>query len=246
MNRLLSLIFLYIIFSIGISAQPEYPELKKYATDLTGTLSSSQISQLNSDLKKFDDATTSQIVLLMINSLDDYPIEMYANELAEKNKIGTAGNDNGILFLVSIRDRKMRIEVGYGLEGALPDALASSILRNEVKPYFKRDMYYEGVRSGLIAIMKATVGEYTRDQKIEDEENGKGFYSYFFLIILFLIFKLLGGGRGGGIGSAILLGGMLGGMSGGRSRGGFGGGGGFGGFSGGGGSFGGGGSSGSW
>ena len=193
MKKLLSAIFLFIIFSNVVSAQPEYPELKNYATDLTGTLSSSQISQLNDDLKRFDDATTSQIVFLMINNLDDYPIEMYANELAEKNKIGTAGNDNGILFVVSLQDRKMRIEVGYGLEGALPDALSSSILRNEVKPYFKRDMYYEGVRSGLIAVMKATVGEYTRDQKVEDEEGGKGkgFFSYFFLIILFLLFKLL-------------------------------------------------------
>ena len=140
MKKLLSVIFLFVFFSNGIFAQPEYPQLKNYATDLTGTLSSSQINQLNSDLKRFDDATTSQIVFLMINSLDGYPVEMYANELAEKNKIGTKGNDNGILFLVSLRDRKMRIEVGYGLEGALPDALASSILRNEVKPYFKRDI----------------------------------------------------------------------------------------------------------
>ena len=246
MKKFLAIIFLILFVSNGIFSQPEYPELKSYATDLTGRLSTSQISQLNNDLKRFDEATTSQIVFLMINSLDGYPIEMYANELAQKNKIGTKGNDNGILFIVSINDRKMRIEVGYGLEGALPDALASSILRNEVKPYFKRDMYFEGVRSGLIAISKATVGEYTRDQKEEDEEeSGKGISGYFFLIILFLIFRLFSGKRGGGIGSAILLGGMLGGM-GGRSRGGGFGGGGFGGFSGGGGGFGGGGASGSW
>ncbi|MBU2492192.1 MAG: TPM domain-containing protein [Bacteroidetes bacterium] len=239
MSKFLSIILVFIFISNGISAQPEYPDLKNYATDLSSTLSSSQINQLNNDLKKFDDATTSQIVFLMINSLDGYPIEMYANELAEKNKIGTKGNDNGILFIVSVKDRKMRIEVGYGLEGALPDALASSILRNEVKPYFKRDMYYEGVRSGLIAVMKATVGEYTRDQKEENnDEKGKGISGYFIFIVLFLILKLFGRGRGGGIGSAILLGGMLGGM-GGRSGGG-------GGFSGGGGSFGGGGASGSW
>jgi len=178
----------------------------------------------------------------MINSLEGYPIEYYANEVAEKNKIGTKKHDNGVLFVVAKKDKKMRIEVGYGLEGALPDALASSILRNEVRPYFRRGDYYSGIAAGLTAIMKATVGEYKNNQKKNDEEEGLPIGTIVFIIIMILS---LFGGRGSGLGLLWLGAGMLGG--GGSRGGGFGdSGGGFGGFSGGGGGFGGGGASGGW
>ena len=242
----IKVVFLILIFAASTTlAQPEIPKLTKYATDLTNTLSSSELNQLNSELKKFDDKTSNQVVFLMINSLEDHPIEMYTNEVAEKNKIGTKQNDNGILFCVVKTNKKMRIEVGYGLEGALPDALASSIIRNEVAPYFKRDDYYSGVIAGLSAIVSAMVGEYTRtDRRVQDENSGGRFpWGYLIFIILILIF-----GRGkGGIGGLLLLSALGGG---GRSHGGssgFGGGGfGGGGFSGGGGGFGGGGASGGW
>ena len=248
-----SIFILYLIFFTGISAQPEIPTLNRYATDLTRTLSTPQINKLDQELRRVDQVTSNQIVLLIIQSLEGYPLEMYSFEVTEKNKIGTQENDNGILFLVSIDDRKMRIEVGYGLEGALPDAMASSILRNDVKPFFREGDYYRGVVSGLNSIVAATQGEYTRENVVEEKRRGKekggGFLSniIFILVILFVL-RIFGGrgGRGGGLLGAVLLGSMLGGGS---SRGGsgFGGsGGGFGGFSGGGGSFGGGGASGSW
>ncbi|MCF8259249.1 MAG: TPM domain-containing protein [Melioribacteraceae bacterium] len=248
MKKLIPIIFFF--FSL-INAQVNPPQLSKYATDLTSTLSSREVEVLNQDLAMFYDTTSTQVVFLMIPELEDYPIEMFANETAEKNKIGTKGNDNGVLFLVSKNDRKMRIEVGYGLEGALPDALASSILRNEVGPNFKRGDYFRGIASGVIAIKAATQGEYSREstRKKRDKDGGGGIGSFIYLIlfILVMIFSRRGrGGGGGGLGTAILLGSILG--SGGRSSGGgFGGGsGGFGGFSGGGGGFGGGGASGSW
>jgi uncharacterized protein len=242
--------YLLILFFICtlLFAQPEIPQLQNYANDFTGTLTSDQVERINSELLRFDYETTTQIVFLMINTLDDYPIEMYANEVAEKNGIGTKENDNGILFLVALNDRKMRIEVGYGLEGALPDALAGSIIRNEIAPQFKQGNYYAGVAAGVIAIEQATKGEYTREDKdrkrrADDDDGG-----FPFIYIIFLILMLLFGGRGrGGLGTLLLFGAL----SGGRSRGGFSGGGGFGGggfggFSGGGGSFGGGGASGGW
>lgn len=239
-------ILFWIIILVGSSvfAQPQIPSLTKYATDLTNTFSASELDQLNSELKQFDDKTSNQVVFLMISTLEDYPIEMFTNEVAEKNKIGTKEHDNGILFCVVKNDRKMRIEVGYGLEGALPDALASSIIRNEVRPYFKRDDYYSGVVAGLSAIVSATVGEYTRtDRGVQNEDgNGRFPWGYLIFIILILIF-----GRGkGGMGGLLLLS-ALGGA--GRSHGAsssFGGGGFGGGFSGGGGGFGGGGASGGW
>ena len=230
-----------LLIANTLSAQPKIPELKQYANDFTNTISSSQISQLSQELKKFDDATSNQIILLIIPTLDGYPLEMYANEIAEKNKIGTKENDNGILFLVVKNDRKMRIEVGYGLEGALPDALASSIIRNEVAPYFKRDDYTSGVFAGLSAIISATKGEYTNNRKQRDTDEDGGFpWGFLVFIIVFLVF----GRNRGGLGALLLLSALGGG---GRSSGGFGGGG-FsgGGFSGGGGGFGGGGASGGW
>jgi len=247
----LTFLILFFTFSIiEVEAQVEFPILKNYATDFSGTLSNSELITLNSALKKFDDSTSNQVVFLMINSLDDYPLEMYTYEVSTKNKIGSAKNNNGVLFFVAKNDKKMRIEVGYGLEGALPDALASSILRNEVRPYFIRDDYFSGINSGLNAIMAATVGEYKNERKDEGEEEFKFPFAY---IIMFIIIMLLtrGGKKGGGAGVLPWL--IIGSMTGGRNRGGWGGGGGFGGsgggfggFSGGGGSFGGGGASGSW
>lgn len=231
----------YILFIFTISfAQLQIPKLEKYATDYTNTLSSSELNYLNRDLKNFDDTTSNQVVFLMISSLGTYPIEMYTYEVATQNQIGTKENNNGALLFVAKNDRKMRIEVGYGLEGALPDALASSIIRNEIAPHFRRDDYYGGVQAGLNAIKLATVGEYKRDKKVDDDDGG-GFPIIY--IILFILISIFSRGRhGGGLAGLILLGGM----SGGRSSGGFGGGGSFGGFSGGGGSFGGGGASGGW
>lgn len=244
-------IFLIYLIPLLINAQVQFPELKNYANDFTSTLKNSELYTLNSSLKRFDDSTSNQVVFLMISSLDGYSLEMYTYEVATKNKIGSAKNNNGVLFFVAKDDRKMRIEVGYGLEGALPDALASSILRNEVRPYFKQGDYYEGIFAGLNSIMQATVGEYKGEGK--DEEDGIGFpIVYIIMIIIYIIFSIAGkGGKGGGRGGSNILPWLIiSSLGSGRSRGSWGGGGGFGGgfggFSGGGGSFGGGGASGSW
>ncbi len=212
-----------------------------YSNDLTNTLKNEETNYLHSELKSFDDSISNQVVFLMIKSLSGFPMEMYTYETAKKNKIGTKENDNGILFFVAKDDRKMRIEVGYGLEGALPDALASSILRNEVRPHFRNNNYYQGVVSGLSAIISATRGEYKGTDKNRDQEDGIPVQLIFIvIIILFMLMSNKKGGRGGR-GGFIYYGGGLGGGFGGRSSGG-----GFGGFSGGGGGFGGGGASGGW
>ncbi|MBU1097354.1 MAG: TPM domain-containing protein [Bacteroidetes bacterium] len=236
-------VFILSLFGIVLFAQPKIEKIRNYAQDYSNTLNRSELTELNRELQSIDEETSNQIIFLMIPSLEGYPIEMLANEIAEENGIGRKGRDNGVLFLIAMNDKKIRIEVGYGLEGSLPDALASSIIRNEVAPYFKSAEYFQGIQSGITAINAATKGEYSNEnKKKENDKDGVGFP--FIYIIIFILIAIFGrGGRGGGLGTLLLLGAL----GGGRSRGGsFGGGGGFGGFSGGGGSFGGGGSSGGW
>lgn len=213
--------------------------LTHYATDLSGTLSADQVAQLDQELSSFDKTTSTQIVLLMVSSLNGEDLEEYSLRVAEANRIGRKGKDNGALLLVALGDKKARIEVGYGLEGSLPDALAGQIIRKELSPRFRQGDYYGGLRAGLEAIMAATKDEYQADPSTA--QRGGRFPPLLFAVvaIAFILLRLTRRRRG------IFLGGgpWIGGGWGGGSGGGFGGGGGF---SGGGGSFGGGGASGGW
>ncbi len=238
-------LFLSILFVFTCIAQPKVPQLKYYANDYTNTLNQSQLNTLDYRLKTFDDSTSNQVVVLIIPTLDNYPLDEYSIAVATKNKIGSKKNDNGILLLVVKNDRRIRIEVGYGLEGALPDALASSIIRNVIIPYFRSNNYYGGITAGIKAIILATKGEYkaVRVRNRSNENSGSGIFTLLFIIFLIISFIIRGGRRGGGF---IYYGGGFGGGFFGGGSGGSGGGFGGGGFSGGGGSFGGGGASGGW
>jgi len=235
--------FLFLILISPVFAQPEIPALKMWATDLTGTLTQSELNQLNTRLKSYADTTSNQIIVLMIPSLNDYPIEMLSEEIATKNKIGTKKNNNGILLIIAKDDRELRIEVGYGLEGVVPDAIASSIIRNVIRPQFRDNNYYLGINDGIDAIIKAIGGEY----KAENSEEEQGFPFIIFIIIIFVIFIFMKGGGPFVPGGIYRTGTRSGGWTSGTSSwGGSSGWSGGGGFSGGGGSFGGGGASGSW
>ncbi len=236
-------ILLFFLISFAGFAQPKIPTLKYWANDYTNTLNNSQLNQLNARLKTYQDTTSNQVVILMIPTLDGYPLEEYSYDVAAKNKIGTKGNDNGILFLVVKDDRKLRLEVGYGLEPVVPDALASSIIRNVVAPYFRKGDYYAGINAGISAVVSAAAGEFKGQPKQHRGKKPVSGIISFLIFFLFIIFSFLRRGRRGR-GGFIYFGGTGGGFGGGS----FGGssGGGFGGFSGGGGSFGGGGASGGW
>jgi len=219
-------------------------------------------SRLEAKLRAFEQETSSQILVVVGDRMPDgyASIEEYANRTAQAWRAGVKGRDNGAVLFVFVADRKIRLEVGYGLEGALPDALASRIIREEIAPAFRDARYADGLSAGVDAILKATKGEY---QPIA--RRGRSDPSPRFIVVLIILIFLLVGvvipvlreinaiqnsrtysGRGryrhrGG------WGGWGGSSGGGFGGGGFGGGGfGGGGFSGGGGSFGGGGASGSW
>jgi uncharacterized protein len=227
----------------------DVPTLNRRVTDLAGILSPSEQARLEENLMAFENETSNQIAVLIINSLEGEAIEQYSIRVVDQWKLGTKERDNGVLLLIAVQDRAMRIEVGYGLEGALTDLISFQIIRNVIAPEFRNGNYYAGIDQGTRAIMLATKNEYKADprqQKKYREESGKSLASLIFFIIFILFF--IGGGRRGrrSLLWALLFSNMFGGRGGGGWRSGGGGFGGFGGFSGGGGGFGGGGSSGGW
>lgn len=238
----------------NLFAQTAIPQVEQRVNDFTNTLSFTEWKSLENVLKRFEDSTSTQIVVLMIDSLKGQPIEDYAVSVFEKNKIGQAKKDNGVLLVVAKDDRKIKIEVGYGLEGVLTDLVCEQIINKEMVPQFQGGNFYGGIVTGVTSIMEAVAGEY------KAEPGGKsapaisgGLLAVFLLFFFYGILPLVasrrrtvigssgwnhfsgwgyGGGWGGGFGGG-LGGGLGGGMSGG-------------GFMGGGGMSGGGGATGSW
>jgi uncharacterized protein len=243
------ILLIIVFFSNFLFADISVPLLTRYVTDQTNTLSPSETQDLEYRLKTYDDSTSNQIVVLIIPSLEGEDLFDYSIRVAEKNRIGRKGKDNGILILVVKDERKIRIEVGYGLEEVVPDAVASSIIRNIIAPYFKAGRYYEGLRKGIETLQDAIAGIYQAETKASDKGN---FITALILLLFIIIFFLVVGNiRSRLPGGWIYYGGGWHSFSRGRSGwggfGGFGGGSfGGGGFSGGGGSFGGGGASGRW
>lgn len=257
MKSLILSAFLTLGYFFGFAQN--FPEKSnKLVTDLTGTLSADQIAQLEQKLVAFDDSTSNQIAVVMVKTVGDYDINEYALELGRKWGIGGKAKNNGVILLVAIGDRKMSIQTGYGLEGALPDIYTKRIIENDIKPHFKDGDYYAGIEAGTNSIIALTKGEYKNAQPRSKSKGNKGggagmIVIIIIVVIIFIIGKRGGGGGGGqvisgrGVAEGLLWGLLLGGSGRGGGGGGFGGGssgGGFGGF--GGGSFGGGGSSGSW
>lgn len=236
-------ILFYFLFAISASsfAQAPIPEYGgKRVYDLAGVLSPGAVAQLEQTLMNERDSTTNQIGILIIPSLQGEDIDGYSIRVAEKWKLGDQKNDNGVILVIAVQDRKIRIEVGQGLEGRLTDALSSRINRNEIIPYIKQGDYDTGVTVGVASIIKAIKGEYKDPNPGKRRRGGKGSSPLTTIIIIIIILAILSRRGGGGIGGYWAAGTLLGG-----------GGGGFGGSSGswesgGGGSFGGGGSSDSW
>lgn len=263
-HKILPIVLILFFLSGGIQAQdfPPAPNPPRLVNDFTNTLTASDLSALENKLVAYDDSTSSQIAIVMMKSVGDYDISDYAFQLGEKWGIGGESNDNGVLILAAMDDRKVFIATGYGLEGALPDALAKRIVENLIKPNFRKEAYYEGLDEATTMIFKLASGEYKAEDIESKGNSGGAIFMVLLFVFIFIILPMIKnrndnnnhmGGRGGGVDmwTTMMLAGMLGGGGRGSSGGGFGGGGfggggggGFGGF--GGGSFGGGGAGGSW
>lgn len=253
MKRLLLILTLH--FSLFAAAQMEKiivtpPSPPKLVNDYTKTLTSQQVEALEGKLVKYDDSTSNQIAVVIVESTDSYSIEDAAIELGRKWGVGNKDFNNGIVILVAKADRKMTIQVGYGLEGAITDLTSKSIIDNTITPRFKEDNYYRGLDEGVDDLIAAAEGRYKAPANYGSKKN-KGLSTWTVIFIIILLLVIFGSGAAGG-GTYVSRGGFGGwtgrgsgwsgggGWSGGEGSSG----GGFGGF--GGGSFGGGGSSGSW
>ena len=235
--------FLVFLFSLSVMAEFQVPPMSGPVIDERGVLRSGDFRDLTNTLKKFNDKGVAQVQVVILNTLDGMPIEEATIKIAEAYKLGTEKKDNGVVFLIAMQDKKIRIEVGHGLEGAIPDARAKRIVSDIVSPQFKQGNFSAGIRDGVGAILALADAEFDQSELNNDGAlNGQAIFIGLF--ILFIILRLLMGSRSG-----FYMGGHSRGWGGGGTFGGgsgWSGGGGGSGWSGGGGSFGGGGASGDW
>jgi uncharacterized protein len=247
MNKKPALLAFAFAASLACFAQeiPKAPDPPRLVNDLADVLSESEEQYLEQKLLAWEDSTSNQLAIVLVKNLAGLEVSDYSVQLARKWKIGSTKN-NGILLLAAIEDRKTRIEVGYGLEGRITDAVSRRILADELKPEFREGRYLTGLDRATDKIISAAAGEYKAEAPVKKGKKKKGMgwaLIISIIIILYLISRSRGGG-GGGFLAGMLMGNM---MSGGRhsSWGDFSSGSGsFGGF--GGGDFGGGGASGDW
>ncbi|MHB1059098.1 MAG: TPM domain-containing protein [Rhodanobacter sp.] len=157
-RRWLSLL-LALLLPVLLHAADAVPKLARHVTDLTGTLSVQQVDQLDAQLVALEQAKGAQLVVLMVGSTGDQDIEGYSLAVAEANRIGRKGTDDGVLLLVAKDDRRVRIEVGYGLEGAIPDAATARIIREYIAPKFRGDDYFGGISDAVGALTQLINGE---------------------------------------------------------------------------------------
>lgn len=229
-------------------SSPEFPELTGRVVDRADMLPAQAEARLTAMLQAHEQATTEQVVVVTLPDLQGYAIEDYGYQLGRHWGIGQQGEDSGALLIVAKDERKIRIEVGYGLEGRLTDAASATIINQIITPAFKQGDFPSGIVNGAAAMIQVLGGEplavpqSTRASRDDKPHPALGIL--FFIIVLMAFFGGFGGGRGRrrGLLAGGVAGGLLGGGLGGGRSGGFGGGG----FSGGGGGFGGGGASGGW
>ena len=189
------------------------PPLQSRVTDLTSTLNTSQKEALEKTLSEFEARKGAQIAVLIVPTTQPETIEQYAVRVEEQWKLGRKGVDDSVLLLVALQDRKIRLEIGYGLEGVLPDAAAKRIIEDDITPRFRQNDFYGGIRAGLDRVMRTVEGEPlpppgARATPAQKHGIDEWFVPLFFLFIVGggILKSVFGRFLGGGlIGAAISL-----------------------------------------
>lgn len=209
---LYNLLLFLLILSLSSSAHAlDVPKLQGYVNDYAVMISPSAQAELENELKTFEQTDSTQIVILTIPSLEGEVIEDFSIKVADSWKIGQAGKDNGIIFIVAKQDRKMRIEAGRGLEGKLTDLMAGRIIDLVVKPRFKRGDFDGGFIAGVSALIDTTRGEFKADGNHRPQKHERSSQILTFLIFGGIILLVLGsfsrilGGLGGAVGLPLFM-----------------------------------------
>ncbi|MEI6948847.1 TPM domain-containing protein [Paraflavisolibacter sp. H34] len=202
-------LFLLVLWSVCAQAQidkviPPRPQPQRLVNDLANVLTDLEEQALEQKLVAYDDSTSNQIAVVTLPTIGDYPLEDVSLQILRRWGVGGKDNNNGIVILAVVNDRKVRIEVGYGLEGAVPDITAKTIIEHDLLPRFREGAYYEGVDAAATSVMKAAVGEYHAPEGYAQRKKGRsGGLSFGKILIGFIVLWVLlgmfgGGGRGGG------------------------------------------------
>ncbi len=162
---------LFCILSIFAYSTPVFPKLTGRVVDEAGILSQATKEQLASTLSAFENNTSNQVVVVILKSLQGYDIADFGYQLGRAWGIGQKKKDNGVLLIIAPKERKVRIEVGYGLEGKLTDATSSIIIQDKILPYFKKADFNKGILEGTAAILDTIKGTYKPEKKLQKKEN---------------------------------------------------------------------------
>jgi len=187
--RTLTLLVLLLFASLAAAA-PSFPELTGRVVDNAGLLNPKSEGMLASFLAQHEANTTNQVVVVTLESLQGYDIADYGYQLGRHWKIGQEGKDNGVLLIVAPNERKVRIEVGYGLEGILTDKLSHDIIQEVILPRFKEGDYTAGTLQGARAILSVLEGNYTAPKRAHKKESSSSDFSGILVFALFIIIAI--------------------------------------------------------
>jgi uncharacterized protein len=185
MKKIVFILFSILLLQNLLVADIAFPKLTGRVVDNAGILTSNQKKTLTNILNAQEKETSNQIVILTLKSLDGNEIEDYGYQIGRYWKIGQKDKDNGVLLIVSMKEKKIRIEVGYGLEGSLTDARSHEIIEYKIKPYFKKGDYYKGILEGTNAIISSIKGEYKQE---EHTSTSSGNVFPLFILYFMIIF----------------------------------------------------------
>ncbi|HIJ78600.1 MAG: TPM domain-containing protein [Desulfobulbaceae bacterium] len=182
---------LFSALAVGVAPAREIPAFKGYVNDYAEMISAPTEARLERALQSFNLTDSTQVTVLTVDSLEGDPLEDFSIRVAQKWGIGQKGKDNGVLLLVAKQERKVRLEVGYGLEGVLTDLLTGRIIDDIITPSFKAGRFDEGFEAGVVAVLQASRGEFKADPR-SSRRNGRQqaspLFSYLFLGGLFIAF----------------------------------------------------------
>ena len=185
--RLIAVVSLCLIAAV-LWAAPDFPPLTGRVVDEADLLSPDDEAALSAKLEQHERETSNQIVVVTLKSLQGYDIADYGYQLGRHWGIGQKGKDNGALLIVAPNERRMRIEVGYGLEGFLTDAISSDIIRNKIRPAFRAGDYPGGIRAGVDAMLAAVKGSYTPEPRRSTSTGTSDVFGMFFPLFFLFFF----------------------------------------------------------